>query len=234
VLLKNQATIDEYLNFASKLDDPDIKRREDFLKRCIVMKVDLINTLTKAQQLLDNSIMEESDEEDEFEEVDLEEEISTDLPGDAETIDPAPELTGPAPMSVKTLEELKPVFVNYTPVELEQDPTIAPSKFVDSVDEEEIETIRQEFHPPAHLKELYELAPIVEYGQDLDFWGRNNLTFADVSKHGGLEFEHRISRKKEPVPTAPSLKRHKMHYLNELYTWKMLQFKNTNLVGLLC
>lgn len=39
---------------------------------------------------------------------------------------------------------------------------------------------------------LYSMAPIVPYGDDLEYWSKTNLSFQDVSLHSGLEYHHRF------------------------------------------
>jgi hypothetical protein len=175
VLLKHQAQVDELLSMASKVDDPDKPRHEQFLKDCIDVKVKLLDILAKSRDLLDHSMMEiDSDENEEFEEIQVEGTVSTvqQKVKQQHTVIPIKSFTG-----------LSGVFKSREGEE--DDPTVGKRTVVNQEEE-------QNHSVPSHLKEYFEKAPVVEFDQDLEYWGKNNLTFADVSKHSGLEFKHRF------------------------------------------
>jgi hypothetical protein len=172
-LLAHQKAVDLWLTSASQVEDKDPKRHENFIKDCIDFKVALIDCLAKARELLDNSILDQSDDED-FEEIDESYQLNI-------SVIEKPKPSKKLPPVVQTFTGLAPVFKNPSQFNM--------GKRKIGSDVEENSPVK--FVPPTHLKEIYEKAPIVEYGDDLEYWGKSSLSFDDISKHGGMEFKHR-------------------------------------------
>jgi hypothetical protein len=44
---------------------------------------------------------------------------------------------------------------------------------------------------PEELLEFFDKAPEVDWGEDLEYWSKEKISFEDVSLHSGLDFHHR-------------------------------------------
>ncbi len=178
VLLALSVKISDLLSLSTKVQDPDLKRHESFLKALIDSKAALQTILEKSREVLDEAIVEDSNsDEDEFEEIDESFQLSSivaDKKGkkvDNSKIVPVYSFTG-----------LKPVFSStelISPIKDEK-PTRSP-------------TLNNESNLQSESNHsLLEKAPFVEWQPDLDHWTTKTVTFADITSHSGLEFKHRF------------------------------------------
>ncbi|KAJ3313340.1 hypothetical protein HDV04_002146 [Boothiomyces sp. JEL0838] len=169
VLLICKNKVDRWLSLVTKAEDEDTARQQEILKRLIDTKMEL-GILETVQNLLDRvEIVGDSDDSDGFEDLD-DYEPTAKVPK-AETSKPVP---SPKKSLVFTKKStgLQPVFIK----------TNQTSPLEDEVEQPEI------INP--ELKEYFEKAPIVEYGQDLEYWSQKP-TFHQISSNAVLQ-SHRF------------------------------------------
>lgn len=166
----------KWLDSASKVDDLDHPRQTAFIKKLIDLKR-LVNDAIATADEIGFMGVDDSDEDEEFENV----------------VAPYYQLPKSTEIPVTTISS-NPVFViedgyvaGMTPVFTEP---ISSSKIQGQEQETEAKCI------PLNIteaqRELYSLAPIIPFTPDLDYWGRESVSFQELSTHSGLEYHHRF------------------------------------------
>ncbi|KAI8899518.1 hypothetical protein BC833DRAFT_585270 [Globomyces pollinis-pini] len=194
MLQKYQVKIDEWLSIATKADDPDVPRHEKFLKTLIDLKLNLSNMLLKSDKLLNMAVIEDdSDEDEEFVEVDneaisqnLESDVNSNLNQDTK------EIINDNPVVTRKTKGLAMVFKNHDHDEYEHDITLKKqdSNETDILDTPTLKESKGKIK--AEYQDLVRLAPEVPYDQDLDYWGKEEIQFHEVSRNAGIDFHHRF------------------------------------------
>ncbi|KAJ3323267.1 hypothetical protein HDV06_002034 [Boothiomyces sp. JEL0866] len=165
VLLICKNKVDRWLALVTKTEDEDTARQQDILKKLIDTKMEL-GLLENVQNILDRvQIADESDDSNDFE--DLDDYKPT------ETVQPTKAIS-PKKTHIYTMKSkgLEPVFKqrnSFVPIELE-------------------ETTEEIVNP--ELKEYFDKAPVIEYGQDLEYWSQKP-TFHQISSNAILQ-SHRF------------------------------------------
>ncbi|KAJ3273353.1 hypothetical protein HDV01_004570 [Terramyces sp. JEL0728] len=166
VLLICKNKVDRWLALVTKTEDEDVARQQAALKRLLDAKMEL-GLLEQVQNILDRvEIQDDSDDSGEFEDLDDYE------PTKEEQVSNEKDSHKKANVYTKRTTGLQPVF--------KQQETV-PSVEIDDIEPSEVD--------PA-LQEYFEKAPIVEYGQDLEYWSQKP-TFHQISSNAILQ-SHRF------------------------------------------
>jgi hypothetical protein len=179
-LNKTRTKLSEHLKQIIKVHDPDQYRQEVFIKEMVDLKNEMSNTLKKGNELLDYTTdMINSDEDEIFEEVgEDEKDGQMNRHPDSESNS----ISKHSPFIINSTG-LKSVFGNCR--------NIGNGEEVVEIDEQNaVDSIPE--HIDIELKELFTLAPVVPYDEDLHYWSKTNLSFNEISANAGVEFHHRF------------------------------------------
>ncbi|KAH6563319.1 hypothetical protein BASA50_005604 [Batrachochytrium salamandrivorans] len=203
-LLRNKhlPQISLWIDIVTKAEDPDKREHEAFLKKIIDMKWSALNNLEKTKDLLqfsktsddephsanhttqntynfietENELEENGDDDDEeFFEVPPNPDISEQLP----SVEVGSSTQDTHPSSV-TLGYSLPNSLRIEHSEAD------PEMIVESTSKDECSSM------DTGLKSLFEIAPEVPYGSDLDFWDKKAVPFSTLSSHAGIDYHHRF------------------------------------------
>jgi hypothetical protein len=196
--------VEEWLSLVTKVDDEQEHRRNNFLKELISLKEKLLDATTKANEILVKTISKLEDDDGDFEDVDDEDyHIYSNEPKTVQ------KPGNPLEIRKSGTAGMKPVF-RFT--ELNLDAESLESKI-------ETNSKKGKFKDP-QLQELFKIAPVVPFDEDLHFWSKEDILFNEVSANAGVDFHHRFlgdgpSDKKLSKEAVDGLKK-RVVYLDEL------------------
>jgi hypothetical protein len=162
-LMHFRVKVDRWMSWVCKVHDDDSQRYERNLKSLIDIKAMILDAVQRGTDVLDDVVVE--DEEEEFVDVD---DLEVLVRGEDSIGEKRRELV--PFMLTQDAPGLKPVFPGVVEGILPEEPVVRNPK----------------------RKEWYEKAPVVPFDRDLEFWGQEHVSVAQVSQHSGLEYHHRF------------------------------------------
>jgi hypothetical protein len=203
--------ISNVLKTLMRVDDLDRSRHENRVKELLDLKGLVLDSLTKSNEILNNTTNEvDSDEDEVFEEAESSTKAIPETIVLAQSVATSRSRKGEnaikhiVPTVVKS-KGLKQVFGTPPIHQIEVN--------FDSVPKVQSDNLNQD------LKELFSKAPIVEYDQDLEYWSKTSLKFTDISSNSGLDYHHRFlgdgpSNKSISKETLANMKK-RVVYIND-------------------